>query len=187
MLFFSLETNKLLPFLFLSVAAVLFVLLILEKRYDWGGCTDIDLNSGFLSKRRYLLNVFQCNLSNLSSLTVKRIISRNTVLLYAIEASVDGKVLCLGHETGSDSVDEKIDILKNALGIPVFRKDIEQKTLVVPSAKKMVYISVPTIIFFFLLSLTARQLGTQKIKFLIVILIPMSYFIILYLKRALKR
>ncbi|RJP60987.1 MAG: hypothetical protein C4541_03030 [Candidatus Auribacter fodinae] len=184
LVFLSMESNKEIPLIFFLSGVCVPILILIERKYRKAGTAFIDLESGLIYKKQFCLRHFSGKLTDLDSILVQRVIIRKKVHLYSIFFVLRGKYCLMGHETDLKNLERKIELLGSVRDVPVYEDDVFKYSYMAPSVKKIFFIMFPIVIFFLLLASALRQMEVRNIKFLIVILIPMGYFIFFYLKKG---
>jgi len=180
MMFFSIEKNRVLPAIFLCFGFLILLFLIVEKNMFMGGYTEFDLSRFIIRKRYFFLRRHIFDLRTVESFIVQCVVSRQKAIIYNIFATIQGKRIPLGQERNMADLKTKLDTITKLIDCKVIEENQFIEAVSFPPIYKLVLVLLPLVIIFFFVAVGKPAGSTQKIKFLIVIFIPMSYFIFHY-------
>ena len=182
MVILSLERNKILPYSFLILGVFIILFLIAEKNLYQAGYTEIDLDKKEIAKRHFFFRKNLFDLNKIEYLTVESVFSSNMeVILYNIFMRVDNKTILLGQEREQAAVYDKTRKILKATQAELKKtsKYLEKNDL--NQVVKLVFIVI-TLLFFVLFLKTKSHSSPfiiKNLKIVIVIAIPISYFILI--------
>lgn len=178
MVFLSIERNKMVPVILVFFGILVFVFLILERKLLSAGLTQIDAGAGTITQRCFSLKRRITSCDAIDHFVVQRMFIEGKVLLYTVFVVLkNGKKIGLGQERDLNTLQQKMRCVQNMLGHEIIREDVFHNNFLSFDFKKLVAFMIPlAVIFIVRAGVSATAL--QKNKFLIVILIPMSYLVL---------
>ena len=182
MVIWSIERNKFLPYTFLVVGVFIILFLIAEKNLYQAGYTEIDLVKMTIFKRHFFFRKNLFDLDKIEYLVVETVFSsRRQVVLYNIFVRIDNKTMLLGQEREQAVVYDKTRKIIKRTQTEIIKKSKYLEKNDLTQVAKLVFLII-TLLFFVLILKTKSHNSPfiiRNLKILIVILIPIGYFILI--------
>lgn len=182
MVILSIERNKIVPYSFLTLGVFIVLFLIAEKNLYQAGYCEIDLDKKKVLKRHFFFRKTFFDLNRIEYILVQRIFSPNRhTILYNILIGIDNKTILLGQEREQAVVYDKTRKIVKHTGTKIKKENkyLEQNSL--NQVVKLIFLII-TLLFFVLILKTKSHSSpfmVKNLKILIVILMPIGYFILI--------
>lgn len=187
MVFLSLEKSKILPFSLLGLGIFIVVFLIAEKNIFSAGNTEVDLTDLVARKRYFFLKKHSFDLRSVDYFIIESVRTNYRVLIYNIFATVRGQKIPLGQERDFSSLIDKLNMIRRVVSCEIVEETRYLESVPRPAIPKLLFMLVPVFALLFFVFVPKIAAGAHKVKFLVVIFIPMSYFILHYFMRSIRK
>ncbi|MDX9702288.1 MAG: hypothetical protein RBU23_04485 [Candidatus Auribacterota bacterium] len=182
MVLFSVERSRILPVALVAGGVCILLILIGEKQLFCAGFTEINLETCVLRQRLFFFRWRSFDMSLLEYVSVERVISRGRILLYNIYMKIGSRRIKLGQETDHSLLETKLRSIRRCVPCPVTETDKQLREYDSSDIVKLVGIVLFLMVLVYLMKTSGSQSSPFKdnTRFLVVILIPLGYFIIFY-------